>query len=413
MRDGRTGAMTMPVSDFAAEPPGRGRGCGATSAGRGPAAAPRLGPLRRACGPLSPVLPHAAAGATALAGFAPAPAWAHVKWFAPYDVTRPPVPIEGVFTPHFLAALAGFALLVSGGFLLDRLVARSGRGIAGSERREEAAEKVLRAGVGAFFVALFATGGTILTPELRTEASWPAWLQFGIAAGLLWARTCVLGGLGILVLYGYAMARYGVFHLADYPMFLGLAAYLATTSTASARLRALRMPILYASVCTSLMWAGIEKWAYPQWTFPLLDARPYLTLGVPPGDFMVLAGFVEFALAFYILTGLGLLRLGIFALCAIFVSAILDFGKLDAIGHLPTIAALVAMFLHGPTRLHRRLHDARRGLLAEGRRAGVAFAAAIGLFFAAYYGLQHAEYRDAAGAGGPAARAVLVGMHPR
>lgn len=83
-------------------------------------------------------------------------------------------------------------------------------------------------------------------------------------------------------------------------------------------------------VCGSLMWAAIEKWAYPQWTYPLLEARPYLTLGIPAGDFMVVAGFVEFALAFYILTGLSL----------IFVSAILDFGKLDAIGHLPTIACL-------------------------------------------------------------------------
>lgn len=402
----------MPASDFAAEPPGHARGGGATAAGRGPAGAPRSGPLHRVCGPLLPVLLHAATVA-ALAGFTPVPARAHVKWFAPYDVARPPVPIGDVLTPHFLTALAGFALLVAGGFLLDRVVARSGYGIAGLRRREDAAEKVLRAGVGAFFVALFATGGTILTPELHTEAGWPAWLQFGIAASLLWTRTCALGGLGILVLYGYGVARYGVFHLADYPMFLGFAAYMVLTSTASERLRALRMPILYAAVCISLMWAGIEKWAYPQWTFPLLDARPYLTLGIPPGDFMVLAGFVEFALAFYILTGLGLLRLGIFALCAIFVSAILDFGKLDAIGHLPTIAALVAMFLHGPTALHHRWHDARCGPLAEGRKAGVAFAAAIGLFFAAYYGLQHAEYRDAAGARGPVALAVLVEAQPR
>ena len=58
------------------------------------------------------------------------------------------------------------------------------------------------------------------------------------------------------------------------------------------------------------MWGAVEKWAYPQWTFPLLEARPYLTFGLAPEDFMVLAGFVEFAFAFHILTGLGLLRLG-------------------------------------------------------------------------------------------------------
>lgn len=177
-----------------------------------------------------------------------------------------------------------------------------------------------------------------------------------------------------------------MFHLAGYVMLPGIAAYMALTSSVSARLRALRMTILYATVCGSLMWAAIEKGAYPQRTYPLLEARPYLTLGIPAGEFMVVAGFVEFALAFYILTGLGL----------IFVSAILGFGKLDAIGHLPTIACLAAMFAHGPTPPHRWLHDARRGFLAEAGRARALFATATGVFFAAYYGLQRAECQAAA-----------------
>lgn len=337
-----------------------------------------------------------AAGLAVVPGILPGQAWAHVKWFEPYDVTQSPVPIRGVVTTHFTLVLAGFALLMAGGFMLDRLAARSGRRLAGLQRREAAAETTLRAGVGAFFMALFAMGGIILTPELHTEAGWPAWLQFGIAASMLSARACALGGVGILVLYAYGVVQYGVFHLTDYMMFPGIAAYMALTSCTSERLRALRMPILYATVCGSLMWAAIEKWAYPQWTYPLLEARPYLTLGIPADDFMVVAGFVEFALAFYILTGLGLLRLGIFGLGLIFVSAILDFGRLDAIGHLPTIACLAAMFVHGPTPLHRRLHDARRGFLAEAGRAGAFFATAISVFFAAYYGLQQAEYRGAA-----------------
>jgi hypothetical protein len=349
----------------------------------------------RDCRPSLPILLHAAAGLAA-AGFLPSRAWAHVKWFAPYDVAEAPVPLKGVMTTHFLLVLTGFALLMFGGFLLDRIVARSGHRITGLERREEAEERILRAGVGAFFMALFTMGGIILTPELRTGADWPAWLQFGIAISMLSARSCSLGALGIVVLYAYGIALYGVFHLSDYPMFLGIAAYMALTSSASARLRSLRMPILYATVCGSLMWASIEKWAYPQWTFPLLEARPYLTLGIPPGDFMVVAGFVEFALAFYILTGLGLLRLGIVGLGLIFVSAILDFGKLDAIGHLPTIACLAAMFVHGPTPLHRWLHDARRGLLAEAGKAGVSFATAISVFFVAYYGIQRAEFWNGA-----------------
>ncbi len=393
----------MHVLELAAERPGCARRpastqrCSAASSNHHPAGKARLAGLHRACGPVMPLWVHATASLAAVAGLLPTRAWAHVKWFAPYDVAQSPAPIAGVLTAPFLLVFAGFALLVFGGFLLDRLVSRSGRRIAVLERREEAEERLLRAGIGAFFMALFAMGGVILTPELRTGADWPAWLQFGIAASMLSARTCVLGAAGILALYGYGVALYGVFHLTDYPTFLGIAAYMALTSSASARLRSWRMPILYATVCASLMWAGIEKWAYPQWTLPLLEARPYLTLGIPPGHFMVVAGFVEFTLAFYILTGLGLLRLGIFGLGLIFVSAILDFGKLDAIGHLPTIASLAAMFLHGPTPLHHRLHDAGRGLLAEARRAGISYVAAIGVFFAAYYGVQHAEYGSGAG----------------
>ena len=353
--------------------------------------------LRRAGRALAQSLLHAAAVLAAVAALRPARASAHIKWFAPYDVAQSPVPIVGVMTAHFLLVLAGFVLLVFGGFMLDRIVSRSRPRIAGLQRREEAEERVMRAGTGAFFMALFAMGGIILTPELRTDAGWTGWLQFGIAASMVSARTCVLGAIGIVALYAYGIALYGVFHLSDYPMFLGIAAYMALTSSTSPRLRSQRMPILYATVCGSLMWGAVEKWAYPQWTFPLLDARPYLTLGIPPGDFMVVAGFVEFALAFYILTGLGLLRLGIFGLGLIFVAAIVDFGKLDAIGHLPIIVSLVAMFLHGPTRLHHWLHDARRGLLAEAGKAGCSFATAISICFAAYYGLQHAEYRHGAG----------------
>jgi hypothetical protein len=337
---------------------------------------------------------HAATTLAAGVLLLPTAAWSHVKWFASYDVAELPMPVFQVMSAHFLLMLAGFSLLVFSGFVLDRFASRVGRSIALLQRRGELEDRLLRAGVGGSFMALFTMGGIILTPELQTDAAWPAWLQFAIAVSMLSSSTCILGAAGILALYAYGVALYGVFHLTDYPMFLGIAAYLAMTSIPSPRLRSLRMPILYVSVCVSLMWAAIEKFAYPHWTFPILEARPYLTLGIPPADFMVVAGFVEFALAFYMLTGLGLLRLGIAALTLIFASAVLDFGKLDAIGHLPTITCLAVMFLHGPTILHLRFHDLRRGLLAEAGRAGISFTTAIGVFFAAYYGLQHAEYRN-------------------
>ncbi|WP_165982513.1 hypothetical protein [Dankookia rubra] len=336
-------------------------------------------------------LRQAALAMAAVLSLLPGSAKAHIKWFASYDVTQTPQPLADVLTLQFLLAFGGFALLVAGSFLLDRLVARAWPQF-GRPGDPDAAETLLRAGTGAYFVALFTNGGVILTPELRTAAEWLAWLQFGIAISMLSARSCALGGIGILVLYGYGVAQYGAFHLADYPMFLGIAVYMVLTSCTSERARALRMPILYATICVTLMWGATEKWAYPQWTFPLLAARPYLTLGIPADAFLVLAGFVEFAFAFYILTGYGMLRLGILGLGLIFTAAIVDFGRMDAIGHLPTIVALAAMFLHGPTALHHAVHAGRRGPFGEMGRAGGCFAAAIGIFFFAYYGMQHAEY---------------------
>ena len=322
--------------------------------------------------------------------FATVPAAAHIKWFEPYDISQAPIPIAEVMSKRYLLVLTGFALLIAGGFVLDRLVVPA-RWVTTTLARHESVEALLRAALGAFFVALFTMGGIILTPELRTEAEWPAWLQLGIAASLFSARSCFLGGIGILLLYGYGIALYGAFHLADYPIFLGIAAYLILTSCSSVRLRELRMPIVYVTFCISMMWGALEKWAYPQWTYPLLAERPYLAFGFQAEEIMVLAGFVEFALAFYILTGLGLLRLGIGSLCIIFVAAIFDFGKIDAIGHLPLIAAMAAMFLHGPTPLHHALHNAGRGMLVEARRSSALFLGAVGVFFLAYYGLQHTE----------------------
>jgi hypothetical protein len=174
-------------------------------------------------------------------------------------------------------------------------------------RTPDIEERLLRADTGGFFMALFATGGVILTPELRTDADWPDWLQLGITISLLSISTCIVAGIGIVALYIYSASLYGIFHLADYPIFLGIAGYFILTSIASDRFWALRMPILYGTLCTSLM-GGDRKRAYPQWTLSLLASRPYLTAGFMPDDFLLFAGFVEFALAFYMLAGFSLVN---------------------------------------------------------------------------------------------------------
>ncbi len=88
-------------------------------------------------------------------------------------------------------------------------------------------EIIFRAACAFFFISIWAVGGILLTPELKTDSIWIGVLHLAIAAGMLSRRTMPLSAFGIIVLFDIAVWNYGGFHLADYPVFLGFAAYLA------------------------------------------------------------------------------------------------------------------------------------------------------------------------------------------
>lgn len=325
----------------------------------------------------------------------PGVAAAHVKWFCDYDVTLPPKPIIQVLTPTFLWISALFAVLLFLGFLFDRLAQRSGWDTVVDRFLAPAAAfqpRLMRAGVGAFFVCLWVKGGIILTPELNTQSTVIPWLQLLIAMGTIWRRTCFLSGLGIIGLYVHAITIYGIFHMVDYPIFLGIAVYLMLTASKSPALNRLRMPVVYAASGFTLMWAAIEKFGYPQWTLPLLVEHNRITFGMDFDLFMVLAGFVEFSLAYFLITGTAILRLGTGYLLFIFSAAIIDFGKIDAIGHMLIIVALVMMTLNGKTPLQGLFVRPQRGLLAETTLMTALHFVFLAGFFAIYYGIQFLEY---------------------
>jgi len=88
------------------------------------------------------------------------------------------------------------------------------------------------------------------------------------------------------------------------------------------------------------MWASIEKWAYPEWSYPLFITHSNMGLGFSPEFFLRAAGAVEFALAFALIWTPLVRRVGAIILAAMFVSAIGEFGKIDLIGHSLIIVAL-------------------------------------------------------------------------
>ncbi|WP_010687534.1 hypothetical protein [Methylobacterium mesophilicum] len=309
----------------------------------------------------------------------PGVAEAHVKWFCAYDVAGQPQGLEQVLCPDFewLTGLALVCLMAGclaegtplGGALLralDRVTARI----------RTDTELLVRCTLGFFLVSLWSLGGIILTPELKTDLAWIPWLQLAMAGCLIWRRTMPLTGLGIVFLFSFATAQYGLFHLADYPIFLGIAAYLIIQGLGLDPFGLRPLDLVRYAAAVTLMWASIEKWAYPQWTDPLLAAKPQMTMGATPALFMQAAGVIEFTLAFALIWTPLVRRSAAIILAAIFVSAIFEFGKVDAIGHSGIIVVLLAIAADDATATVR----ARQALMAPAW-----YGAALAAFLFLYY----------------------------
>jgi hypothetical protein len=312
------------------------------------------------------------------------PASAHVKWFCAYNVAGQPVGLDHVLCPDFemLTGLSILALMcgcVLEGTPIGVAMVLALDRVTGLVR--DNLETIFRAGCAFFFIAIWGVGGILLTPELKISSNLIGAIQLGIAAGMLSRRTMPLSALGIFVLYGVAVWQYDAFHLADYPIFLGFAAYLALIGGQTNFFGCRPIDVLRWAAGITLMWASIEKWAYPEWTYPLFITHPEMSLGFTRDFFMRAAGAVEFALAFSLMWTPLVRRVGAVMLTAMFVSAVFGFGKIDLIGHSLIVVALLGIIAD----------DGGKG--AELRHAWlvpVSYATALAAFIATYY-VAHAE----------------------
>jgi len=319
-----------------------------------------------------------------LAAVLPVDAFAHVKWFAHYDIEQQPLPLRQVLNPTFWQFIATAAVLLWLLSYVERIrlgavFLRSIEDMTASLRPRT--EALYRGGTAVFFTALFALGGIILTPELKTNWSVIPWLEAAMVVGMFWRRTMIFSALGIAFLYAYGVTTYGIYHMLDYPIFLGLAAYLGLTGL-DLKLFDLRpLDVARWAASLTLMWASIEKWAYPDWTYPLLQSRPEIAFHLDPTFYMIAAGVLEFSLAFSLLWTPLVRRSAALVLAFMFISAILDFGKIDAVGHLMIIVILFGIIADDkPDEQHPPL------------LAPVAYLAALAFYLVAYYGLHEMIY---------------------
>lgn len=310
---------------------------------------------------------------------------AHVKWFAPYDVPGQPRILSEVLDVLFWQpiACAILALLVTcyaERGPIGRAVLRTLDLL--SEGLKPRLDDIYRAGTAVFFVAVGVHGGIILTPELQTDVSQISWFQLAIAVGMFWRSTMVLSAAGIAALYIYGVAQYGIFHLLDYPIFLGLAGYLALSGLQRKFFGLRPLDVSRWAAGITLIWASVEKWAYPQWTFPLLQTHPSLAMGFYANYYMNAAGVVEFSLAFGLLWTPLVRRLSALVLTAMFISAVFPFGMIDAIGHLMIILILIGI-----------LADDQPDFAKPPLESVVYFVGALIIDLAAYYGLHAAIFK--------------------
>lgn len=324
---------------------------------------------------------------------------------------QPLTPLQVLGTPGFLS-LAGLSFLAM--ICVSRLDAvLSDSRVSSLAYRVDAkvsgqVVEYFRYALAAFFctaIIHFGNEPVFLTPELRARSGWVAPLQAGIAMALMQRGSAWLGSLGIAVLYASAMAAYGWFHLLDYPVFLGAAAFIAIDSVWQGRRHDLALAVLRVSAGITLMWAGAEKWLYPWWSYAMLDVELKDLRGALSSNyFMMAAGFVEFCAAYALVFGRTSVQLAAVALLIPFVAAVPVFGLLDAIGHAPIVAVLAVLAV-------TRNRVAVPAPSSSGLPAAIAHAVSCLLSAAAmlglYWGLQALAYPPA-GAADPGMASVAV-----
>jgi hypothetical protein len=305
---------------------------------------------------------------------------AHVKWFCAFNVAGQPRGLEQVLCPDFELLFGMSVLALVTGALLESTPV--GAAMVRSFDRattyiRDNIEIIFRACTAFFFLAIWGLGGVLLTPELKTSSTLIAVIQLGIAASMLSRRTMPLGAAGMFIIFAVGVWNYGVFHLADYPIFLGIALYLALVGLQKTFFGYRAMDVVRWSAGITLMWASIEKWAYPQWSFPLFIQHPEMTAGFSAEFFMRAAGAVEFALAFALVWTPLVRRVGATILTAMFISAVFEFGKIDLIGHTLIVVVLLGV-----------ISDDARSEVSLVRRSWLvpaAYATALATFLTLYY----------------------------
>jgi hypothetical protein len=340
------------------------------------------------------------------------PAYAHVKWFAPYIVGAAPQPVTHTLTDGWFWLGIGLVVML---FTAARGLERSPYGDTALDALDRLTQPLwgrlddyIRAIVAAFFVAIFSVGGIYLTPDLRTPAEWVSWMQLVIAAMIFWRRAMPLAGFGIIALWLLALREYDLFHMFDYlALGIGVALYLILAASHRENWRVHRFEVLRWGLAIALMWSSLEKFAYPEWFYPLVDEKPFITLGLPRDAFIPMAGVAEFTMGFGLIWTPLIRRLSAVALFIIFTVAVWPFGRVEIIGHGLIMAIVLAVAADRSRESH-----AFPMFKIPIRNIPVGLSAALMIFVSGYWGMHIAFYGRDGFVGSPSAERLTHSHNP-
>jgi uncharacterized membrane protein YphA (DoxX/SURF4 family) len=279
----------------------------------------------------------------------PNAAQAHIKWFSEFDFLHQPRTLTQVLTPVFWALLLLSMAVIGGLVVIERWLERQvwmQRLEAWLTQYKPNSTNVMRIATGATLLLAW-NNNAFLVPELPIALPELGWAQFVLVLLLCLRFTTPLAGAGVLVLYLYGIVAYGFFHMLDYLHFVGIGIYLLLSNIEDLRVRALRLPVLYATIGLTLIWLALEKLVYPDWGLYVLQQNPQLALGLPPAFFLQTAAFVEISLGYLLLLGLLSRPLAVVITLVFFLTTVV-FGKTEIIGHTTLHAALLVFLFNGP-----------------------------------------------------------------
>lgn len=327
---------------------------------------------------------------------------AHVKWFTKFDIAEQPLPIGEVIDKTFVYMFIISVIACYLFFLVDRYIYEEGYFAEFDKKMkmfDNAANYIMRGATAIFFVSLFfwwylGFGDSFfITPELTTKSNIIPWIHILIAACMILPSTVFVGGIGIFLLWFFGVSQYGVYHMLDYPIFLGIAYYLTFSGIKSKAWLKSAFVVLFACTGITLIWASVEKFAYAHWTDPIFEKSPHMLMGMSSEMFMKLSGFLEFFITFILLGAVSVVgRLISLGFMSIFVLAIGEFGMVDAVGHLMIIAILWVLIVRGPTDARNMLVLPDKSLFTEAYFMTGLYYLAFVTIFLLYYGLHYLTY---------------------